>query len=173
MLPGGRVNVYDSTTCRPVGVLGVGELEDPCGMAADGERLLVCDERRHEVAVFDLRSGSYRRAIGSKGEAPGQFTHPSDVLASSDHLFVLEHSRLQVLSRDGGPRHVLPLPDVGMCSLCAIGPRLYAVPKDRRSVTTLRLSRDEGWRRATVSRPAAAPPPPPSSDTNLLPFMPC
>ena len=49
-----------------------GQLLDPAGIAACGERFAVADTGNYRVAVFRL-DGTFIRNIGSKGTAPGEF----------------------------------------------------------------------------------------------------
>ena len=75
-----------------------------------GLELFVADAENHRVVVFGL-DGTFRRAFGGEGTAPGQFGWLSGVaVGQCGRLFVAEHTRLQVLTLEGLPLQVLHLP---------------------------------------------------------------
>ena len=64
--------------------------------------LAVAEYGSHCVTFIDLQ-GNRLRSIGSKGTAPGQFTHPRGVALSADRtcLLVTDNHRLQKLTLEG------------------------------------------------------------------------
>ena len=125
-------------------------LRNPQGMAVHGTDLFVADEEACTICVCDaskaftgdrLVQSPVARIIGGKGEAPGLFLGPVEVAITSGQLVVLESSRVQVLTLDGAPRQLLPLPGIAYGSMCMGNEagEIYVVPRDRRSVTVLRL----------------------------------
>jgi len=60
-------------------IVAPGALAYPRGLAVDGQRLLVADDKHHRIAVFDI-GGRPLTAFGSgPGAAPGQFNFPFGV----------------------------------------------------------------------------------------------
>ena len=76
--------------------------------------------------------GDFVKAIGARGRQPGQFVEPLGIAIVDERVFVAEGvgARMQVLSPDGKPLHVLPSP--GQSRLCGI-----ACHDDRVYVTEL------------------------------------
>ena len=119
--PGGGLYVADAqlgfvvrldAEGRPVGAIGRGQLKRPTGLARDAQhgRLYVADTAAHEVKVFD-DAGALLQTIGRRGEAPGEFNHPTHLAFANGELFVADtlNSRVQVFGADG----VLPARQFG------------------------------------------------------------
>ena len=69
---------------------------------------MVVDHYNHRLAFWRLRDGTVWKHIGSKGAAPGQFTHPRAIsLTSSGALVVTDRHRVQVLTVEGSVLCVL------------------------------------------------------------------
>lgn len=94
------------------GVQHIGKplLKRPTGLARDPVtgHLYVADTYAHTVHVFD-EDGRCLRAIGQRGEAPGQFNYPTHVALRGRDLQVTDtmNSRIQIIPLDGGEPRVV------------------------------------------------------------------
>ncbi|MCG7980967.1 MAG: hypothetical protein AB2652_15440 [Candidatus Thiodiazotropha endolucinida] len=87
------------------------EMDRPSGVevSEDGSTLFVVDvggvkSTRHSIAVYDTRTRSHLRTIGSRGKADGEFNLPRDVaIGPNDHLYVTDggNFRIQILNQQG------------------------------------------------------------------------
>ena len=95
------------------------QFDHPRGVACDASRdaLVVADRGNNRLQFFALRTGEFRRAVGSYGEAPGRFRGPYGVAFCAGRLICSEFEgrRVQVLTADGAPLQQLTLPDAGAC----------------------------------------------------------
>jgi len=69
--------------------------------AADGRPWVIATAKSmHRLVVFDADTGERLRAVGGKGQAPGQFKRPNGIAVAGNHVFVVERDnhRVQVLS---------------------------------------------------------------------------
>jgi len=84
-------------------VSGDGQLNKPCGIATDDERIYVTDPGRHCVQVFDKTSGEFVGLFGNEGDDPGQFREPYGVAVDSERVYVSDtkQRRIQVFNKDG------------------------------------------------------------------------
>jgi sugar lactone lactonase YvrE len=103
---GGVVYTFDEEG-DPLGILGPGILNRPCGLAVDEKsgRVLVVDTAAHQVAVFD-REGKLVTRIGRRGKELGQFNFPTyAALDRSGRLYVSDslNFRVQQFSPDYKP----------------------------------------------------------------------
>jgi len=101
------------------------------------------------LKVFDY-SGRLLQAVGRNGSGPGEFRGPSSISfdARQQRLLVVDASNARVTSyqaRDSltSPRF-LTLEDIGVRSVCTIGPRIFGLV--RNSPTILRELREEDGR---------------------------
>lgn len=81
------------------------DLDTPALWArGDTGLVLVTGKGSHDIRVFDLQTGEARSAIGSQGEALGQFNRPNAVLVHRDLAFVIERDnhRVQILRMPTG-----------------------------------------------------------------------
>ena len=114
----GTVFVADATHNRvfgysPSGELVVaigrdGELENPAGMAIDGNRrlLYVADSKKHQVFCYSTVDGSAVRTIGRRGSEPGEFNFPTNVFVDKEgRLYVTDtlNFRIQSFDPEGKP----------------------------------------------------------------------
>jgi DNA-binding beta-propeller fold protein YncE len=79
------------------------ELERPSGLALAGDRLLVSDSQRHQVAIFDL-GGKFISKFGRRGTGPGEFNFPSHINVDAAGLIYVTDSlngRIQVFDASG------------------------------------------------------------------------
>jgi hypothetical protein len=142
-----RVVAYHSVMLEPTGVVfgsegsGEGELSFPHGLAVlDTEeleggaeerpvRLLVTDTHNHRLCCFSL-VGEFLWARGGHGTAPGCFDEPSGVAVARGVIAVAERARVQLLTREGAPLRLVPLPGElaaagGLHSVCLGARHLY------------------------------------------------
>jgi hypothetical protein len=73
---------------------------DGCAVALSSHELYICDDCYHRVQVFDFK-GKFRRMWGSKGEAYGQFRHPTAITTVAGLVVVADSSRIQAFREDG------------------------------------------------------------------------
>jgi len=96
---------------------GVGEFNRPTYLAAWKNELYVTDTLNSRIQVFDLDSGSFIRAIGTRGTYVGQFAVPKGIaLDSEGNLYVIESlfDHLLVFNREG--QLLLPIGGAGYSS---------------------------------------------------------
>jgi len=93
------IAVYDEDF-DPDGLLGT-DLVHPTGIAVVNDTVFVTDTGRHAIACFD-RSGTLLGMMGERGNGPGQFNFPVQ-LVSDGTLFVVDalNHRIQRLSHGG------------------------------------------------------------------------
>lgn len=84
--------------------IGKGLLKRPTGIAYDpqGRHIYVADTYAHDIKVFD-EQGKLQKAIGRRGEAPGEFNFPTHLAFAKGELYVTDsmNSRIQVLDAAG------------------------------------------------------------------------
>jgi DNA-binding beta-propeller fold protein YncE len=85
-----------------------GELENPAGMAIDGNRglLYVADSKKHQVFCYSTADGSSVRTIGRRGSEPGEFNFPTNVFVDKEgRLYVTDtlNFRIQSFDPEGMP----------------------------------------------------------------------
>jgi hypothetical protein len=102
--------------CFPCGLVVLdGDVADAA--APDGPVAVVADTCNHRLAMWRVRDGTVVRHVGSKGDAPGQFSHPQAVTVlparatgtGEAWLVVADEGnrRVQVLTRTGTVLRVL------------------------------------------------------------------
>lgn len=77
----------------------------PTGLAASADLLYVVDTGQHRIVTVGLNGTIYDR-IGTRGNGPGQFNFPTNIVRAADgRLFVTDsmNFRVQVLDRRGAP----------------------------------------------------------------------
>ena len=89
-------------TCEMI-VSGDGQLNKPCGIATDDERIYVTDPGRHCVQVFEKTSGEFVGLFGNEGDDPGQFREPYGVAVDAERVYVSDtkQRRIQIFNKDG------------------------------------------------------------------------
>lgn len=101
-----RVYVLDKDG-KPLSTIGDDNtLDRPVGMAISGSlnRLYVVNSQKHNIAVFDLKTGNHLFSIGKRGDSDGAFNYPTDVdIDSKGNLVVADsmNARVQILNKDG------------------------------------------------------------------------
>jgi len=71
-------------------------LASPQAMVVMGDSLYICDRLNHCIIVADMR-GRLVRAIGRKGQGPGEFVEPVQIAANERYVLVYDHNlRVQV-----------------------------------------------------------------------------
>ena len=109
-LPGrlGRVSTAGAGFVRTFGSQGAGDgqLNNPVGLAFDGEgNLVVSDYNNNRIQVFRYIDGAHLRTIGSEEAGNGQFNSPWGIaFDGAGHIIVSEHygHRVQVLRYSDG-----------------------------------------------------------------------
>ena len=114
---------------------GAGQLQDPVGIATDGDRhLYVADARRREVIVFDLL-GSFIRAIrvpdgesltGVATGAGGRF-----YVISRDRIYVYDESGLLLAMQTSADDAVIDVAEIVESLLVLTATSLYRAPLPR------------------------------------------
>ncbi|MFQ5591581.1 MAG: 6-bladed beta-propeller [Phycisphaerae bacterium] len=115
--PGDSIYVCDSDNTAVYHISGVTgaqlkplrvspDIGRPAAVAYDSssDELYVVDVTAHDVKVLD-RNGRVRRIIGRRGNGPGDFNFPCDVVVDADMVWVVDagNNRVQGLKRDGSP----------------------------------------------------------------------
>ena len=87
----------------------------PQGLAACDDALWVCDSGHCRICAFSDGGAKFERTFGRYGQAPGEFIEPRGIAAlqraAELMLVVVEASRVQVMTRHGGPLQVF-VPEV-------------------------------------------------------------
>jgi DNA-binding beta-propeller fold protein YncE len=106
----GKILVFDSRGKfrHYIGDLkGEGYFKRPTGLAIDPaqHRLYVTDTLRDAVYTTDL-DGNILGHFGKRGDAPGEFNYPTEILVHADELIVVDamNFRVQIFDRKGGFR---------------------------------------------------------------------
>ncbi len=94
-----------------VGIIGMGELRHPVGLAFDTatQQLYVADTHDHDIKVFSA-DGRLLRTLGRRGEKPGEFNYPTYLVLARGELYVTDtmNARVQVLDIESGePKRVI------------------------------------------------------------------
>lgn len=74
----------------------------PVSIAHDEDAVYVVDAEAHEIRVFS-KAGVFLRALGRKGQGPGEFDAPADIESRGGRLYVADkfNARVQILDRTG------------------------------------------------------------------------
>lgn len=74
----------------------------PVSISHDADAIYVVDAGAHEVRAYS-KVGVFLRALGRKGQGPGEFDTPADLDARDGRLFVADkfNDRVQILDRAG------------------------------------------------------------------------
>ncbi len=108
-----KIMVYSRSGAWQYGIDLDNEMSRPSGIevSGDGGTVFVVDiggvkSTRHDIAVYDTRSRSYERTLGTRGTSEGEFNLPRDVALGPDgHLYVTDggNFRVQVIDQQGKP----------------------------------------------------------------------
>jgi DNA-binding beta-propeller fold protein YncE len=115
----GMVFVADATLNRVYGyapdgrvAIAIGEegqLESPSGLALDRERnvLYVADAGKHQIMCYSSADGTLIRAIGKRGDSPGEFNFPTNLAVDRlGQLYVADTLNFRVQVFDATGAHV-------------------------------------------------------------------
>ena len=129
------------------------QLRAPMSLTVHGGLVYVADTCNHRIQVYQLSDGRHVRSIGRTGQAPhwneatddrwavhaederigsapGEFNEPVGVAIGHGRLYVSEEEgrRIQVLTLEGEPLHVIASPDgKSLGNLCIDGDRLWVL----------------------------------------------
>lgn len=129
------------------------QLRAPMSLAVHGGLVYVADTCNHRIQVYQLSDGGHVRSISRTGQAPhwdeatddawavhdedkrigsapGEFNEPVGVAIGHGRLYVSEEAgrRIQVLTLDGEPLHVIASPDdKPLGDLCIDGDRIWVL----------------------------------------------
>jgi tripartite motif-containing protein 71 len=114
--PDGMVYVADTRNDRiqrfgpngenPVVIVPKGDVLRPQGLAVHGSRLIVADNWRHQLAVFDTGGRLIRRVGDGEGAKPNQFFHPYDVaIDPSGRVYVADNSNHRIVRYGPAPSY--------------------------------------------------------------------
>jgi DNA-binding beta-propeller fold protein YncE len=176
-----QVLVYDAPSLRYLHSLGSlgsarGQLRAPDGVAILDERVYVADTCNHRVAVFLLdggrgaavaersgqrSTGGFVRTFGRFGSTPGRFEFPRGLAIVEGMLLVSETTRVQLLTLEGAPLQVLPLPGaVALRGVCAGGANAYIADYEAHLIHVLHVD-------PTRAAPIAEEPPPAAASASV------
>jgi DNA-binding beta-propeller fold protein YncE len=87
---------------------GLGEFDDPTGIAVAEGEVFVADARNGRIQVFDLE-GNFRRVFGAPGNDPGQLARPMNLTVHGGELYVPDYfnDRIQVFGLTGKPERII------------------------------------------------------------------
>ena len=121
----GRVFVADSGLAaiycfdgagKPVMSLGGKELQSPAGLAIDRarHRLYAADSRGHRILSWDIESGKFLAAWGTRGAGDGQFNYPTNLAVDkAGRVYVTDTGNFRVAILDADGRFVRAFGDAG------------------------------------------------------------
>ena len=101
-----RVQRFAADGSNPVVIIPNGQVVRPQGLAVVGSRLIVADNWRHKLAVYDT-GGRFIRTIGDgEGAAPRQFFHPYDVAVDpAGRLYIADNSNHRIVRYGPAPAY--------------------------------------------------------------------
>uniref|UniRef100_A0A7S2JAS9 Peptidylamidoglycolate lyase n=1 Tax=Haptolina brevifila TaxID=156173 RepID=A0A7S2JAS9_9EUKA len=113
-----------------------GQLMNPVGLTVIGTELYVRDTKNHRIQVFDVSGaagagicGAFLRSFGEYGDGPGCFMEPTGMAHDGRGRLIVSEAgscRVQVLTMNGEPLQVLPLPLAGrLYGICESAGKLY------------------------------------------------
>jgi hypothetical protein len=75
---------------------GAGQFNEPNGMCACRDRLIVCDRFHNrlqfiDISAADAKDWQFDGPFGSKGDAKGRFRRPTDICEAVGVLFVADY----------------------------------------------------------------------------------
>lgn len=108
----GEILVYDAADVY-VGAFGGDQLVRPVDVAADDERIFVCDVGSCEIVVFSRDSYGPLYRFGGKGAGESHFARPTNmVLDPEGNLYVSDtlHGRIQKLDSHGRHLRTIGMP---------------------------------------------------------------
>ncbi len=73
----------------------------PSKIVISDNDLYILDRGDHTIKVFS-KTSELQRKIGKKGEGPGEFLNPTDILVTQDSLFVLDKFKVDFFSKQDG-----------------------------------------------------------------------
>lgn len=93
---------------------GLGQFNDPTGVAVAGDEVFVADARNGRIQVFD-KTGSFKRVIGRPGDGKGELSRPMNLTFARGRLYVAEYfnDRVQVFSLSGESLALIGKPGSG------------------------------------------------------------
>ena len=101
-----RVQRFAADGSNPTVIIPTGKVMRPQGLAVVGSRLIVADNWRHKLAVYDT-GGRLLRTVGDgEGARPNQFFHPYDVAVDpSGRLYVADNSNHRIVRYGPAPAY--------------------------------------------------------------------
>jgi hypothetical protein len=106
--------------------------QDPSDIEVDdaGSAIYVVDAGSNRVLVFDFQ-GEFLKAIGRKGQGPGEFMRPTGMCLTRDGgvaVADLGNNRIQTFDRAGKPVGSITLTEARVADLIFTDGRFYTVP---------------------------------------------
>jgi len=99
-----RVQRFAPDGSNPVVIVPKGGVLRPQGLAVAGSRLIVADDWRHRLAIFDT-GGKLMRSVGTgEGPKPGQLQNPYDVAVDpAGRVYVADNSNHRIVRYGPAP----------------------------------------------------------------------
>jgi len=101
-----RVQRFDADGKHPVVIIPKGEVMRPQGLAVRGSRLIVADNWRHQLAVYDTGGRFIRRVGKGEGARPNELFHPYDVaIDPAGRVYVADNSNHRIVRYGPAPSY--------------------------------------------------------------------
>ncbi len=101
-----RIQRFAADGTSPVVIVPKGDVERPQGLAVKGSRLIVADNWRHQLAVYDTGGKLIRRVGDGEGAEPNQFFHPYDVaIDPAGRVYVADNSNHRIVRYGPAPTY--------------------------------------------------------------------
>ncbi len=116
---------------------GLGDFQDPIGIAVAGIEVFVSDAGKNRIQVFD-KEGQFLRQFGKEGGEPGELSRPMHLDIQSEKHYVAEYlnDRVQIFTFDGESLDVVGSSGSGFGQFEAPG-GVAATPDGHRRQTAL------------------------------------
>jgi len=77
------------------------EFDYPTGLGFDENFLYVCDCNNYRIQLFDKGTFKFHSSWGSKGNTPGLFDRPTDILVMDEYCIISDYNGIQIFHKNG------------------------------------------------------------------------